>query len=89
MLSMKYEQGLSLYIYCLQDHVQIVLQTITPRKAGVFIWLYRQIILFSGCKFLLVHENLCALLEASCRPLRILMSHTYAQSIFMQWHKFH
>lgn len=64
MLSMKYEQGLSLYIYCLQDHVQMTLQTITPHNAWVFIWLYRQIIIFLDCKFLLVHKNLCALLEA-------------------------
>lgn len=64
MLSMKYEQGLSLYIHGLQNHVQIMLQTITPHKARVFIWLYRQIIIFLGCKFLLVHKNLCALLEA-------------------------
>lgn len=32
-LSIKYEQGHSLYVYCLQNHVQIMLQTITPHKA--------------------------------------------------------
>lgn len=33
MLSMKYEQVLSLYIYCFENRVQIMLQTITPHKA--------------------------------------------------------